>query len=158
MVAVTQQAGKQCGCDAPLHAAARSTPLLPMSPPARPPVPRSLLFFLEDDPDYNLPKRMTADVKDALAQHRDVFEVQGWCGLAAAVPRCQQVQPQCCQTPGDAPSSMLCAVFGDAEDEEQGHDCSQAGCKLSQGGQREGARPWPPGIRRCLPCWGRHSS
>ncbi|PRW20434.1 AP2 isoform A [Chlorella sorokiniana] len=33
-----------------------------------------MLYFLEDDPDYNLPARMTADVKNALAQHRDVFE------------------------------------------------------------------------------------
>lgn len=35
-----------------------------------------MLFFLEDDPDYNLPERMMADVRNTLAQHRDVFEVR----------------------------------------------------------------------------------
>lgn len=37
-----------------------------------------MLFYLEADPDYNLPERMTADVLNVLKQHKDVFEVRGW--------------------------------------------------------------------------------
>lgn len=56
-----------------------------------------MLFYLEDDPDYNLPERMTADVKNVLNQHKDVFEVRGRevsccstiadCTLCAACPQ-----------------------------------------------------------------------
>ena len=38
--------------------------------------PRSMLYFLEEEPDYNLPHRMTTDVKNELARHRGVFEVR----------------------------------------------------------------------------------
>lgn len=79
----------------------RSRPL----PPAAAACPsshlHSMLYFLEDDPDYNLLERMTADVRNTLAQHRDLFEVRSaragcWCRLRRPPAAAAQQQSGSC--------------------------------------------------------------
>lgn len=65
-----------------------------------------MLYFLEDEPDYNLPQKMTPSVKDELARHRDVFEV----GLLAPAVAVLQSAATCLRPAGACPASHECCI------------------------------------------------